>query len=80
MTTMCIFQVREIHQEKPVDGTKEPYLDIYKATYNANGTISDAVAVDNINTKWHDGPSEYIKDGTTMYYGSESFNEKSLQR
>ena len=22
MTTMCIFQVREIHQEKPVDGTK----------------------------------------------------------
>ena len=55
---------------------EEPYLDIYKATYNANGTISDAVAVDNINTKWHDGPASISNDGNTMYYGSESFNEK----
>ncbi|WP_291135861.1 OmpA family protein [Flavobacterium sp. UBA7663] len=55
---------------------EEPYLDIYKATYNANGTISDAVAVDNINTKWHDGPASITSDGNTMYYGSESFNEK----
>ena len=55
---------------------EEPYLDIYKATYNANGTISDAVAVDNLNTKWHDGPASITSDGNTMYYGSESFNEK----
>lgn len=54
----------------------EPYLDIYKATYNANGTISEAVAVDNLNTKWHDGPASITNDGNTMYYGSESFNEK----
>ena len=54
----------------------EPYLDIYKATYNANGTISEAVAVDNLNTKWHDGPVSITNDGNTMYYGSESFNEK----
>jgi outer membrane protein OmpA-like peptidoglycan-associated protein len=54
----------------------EPYLDIYKATYNANGTISDAVAVDNLNTRWHDGPASITNDGNTMYYGSESFNEK----
>ena len=55
---------------------EEPYLDIYKATYNANGTISDAVEVDNLNTKWHDGPASITSDGNTMYYGSESFNEK----
>ena len=55
---------------------EEPYLDIYKATYNANGTISDAVAVDNLNTKWHDGPASITSDGNMMYYGSESFNEK----
>ena len=54
----------------------EPYLDIYKAIYNANGTISEAVAVDNLNTKWHDGPVSITNDGNTMYYGSESFNEK----
>ncbi|RTL12986.1 MAG: cell envelope biogenesis protein OmpA [Flavobacteriaceae bacterium] len=55
---------------------EEPYLDIYKATYNANGTISDALAVESLNTKWHDGPVSITKDGTTIYYGSESFNEK----
>lgn len=59
---------------------EEPYLDIYKATYNANGTISDAVAVENINTKWHDGPASITSDGATMYYGSESFNEKEYTK
>ncbi len=59
---------------------EEPYLDIYRATYNANGTISDAVAVDNINTKWHDGPVSITSDGATMYYGSESFNEKEFTK
>jgi outer membrane protein OmpA-like peptidoglycan-associated protein/tetratricopeptide (TPR) repeat protein len=59
---------------------EEPYLDIYKATYNANGTISDAVAVDNLNTKWHDGPVSITSDGNTMYYGSESFNEKEFTK
>ena len=59
---------------------EEPYLDIYRATYNANGTISDAVAVDNLNTKWHDGPVSITSDGNTMYYGSESFNEKEFTK
>lgn len=59
---------------------EEPYLDIYKATYNANGTISDAVAVENLNTKWHDGPASITSDGNTMYYGSESFNEKEFTK
>jgi outer membrane protein OmpA-like peptidoglycan-associated protein len=59
---------------------EEPYLDIYKATYNANGTISDAVAVENLNTKWHDGPVSITSDGNTMYYGSESFNEKEFTK
>ncbi|WP_322550921.1 OmpA family protein [Flavobacterium psychraquaticum] len=54
----------------------EPYLDIYKATYNSNGTISEATAVANLNTKWNDGPSTVTSDGNTIYYGSESFNEK----
>lgn len=59
---------------------EEPYLDIYRATHNANGTISDAVAVDNLNTKWHDGPVSITSDGSTMYYGSESFNEKEFTK
>ena len=59
---------------------EEPYLDIYRATYNSNGTISDAVAVDNLNTRWHDGPASITNDGNTMYYGSESFNEKEFTK
>jgi outer membrane protein OmpA-like peptidoglycan-associated protein/tetratricopeptide (TPR) repeat protein len=54
----------------------EPYLDLYKATFNSNKTISEAVAVDALNTKWHDGPASISTDGNTIYYGSESFNEK----
>ena len=60
--------------------SEEPYLDIYRATYNANGTISDAVAVENLNTKWHDGPVSITSDGNTIYYGSESFNEKEFTK
>jgi outer membrane protein OmpA-like peptidoglycan-associated protein/tetratricopeptide (TPR) repeat protein len=59
---------------------EEPYLDLYKATYNSNGTISEAVAVSNLNTKWHDGPASVSSDGKTMYYGSESFNEKEYTK
>ena len=59
---------------------EEPYLDLYKATYNANGTISEAVAISNLNTKWHDGPASISSDGKTMYYGSESFNEKEFTK
>jgi outer membrane protein OmpA-like peptidoglycan-associated protein/tetratricopeptide (TPR) repeat protein len=54
---------------------EEPYLDLYKATYNANKTISEATAIDNLNTKWHDGPATISADGNTMYFASESFNE-----
>jgi outer membrane protein OmpA-like peptidoglycan-associated protein len=57
---------------------EEPYIDLYKATYNSNKTISEATAVDVLNTKWHDGPASISADGTTIYYCSESFNEKEF--
>lgn len=55
---------------------EQPYLDIYTATYNANGTMSEPVPVSEINTKWHDGPVAISPDGKTMYLNSESFNER----
>jgi len=58
-------------------GTNEqPFLDLYTATYNANGTFSEPVPVSDLNTKWHDGPAALSADGKTMYFNSESFNEK----
>jgi len=55
---------------------EEPYLDLYQATYNANGTFSEPVPVSDVNSKWHDGPASVSADGNTMYFASESFKEK----
>ena len=58
----------------------QPYLDLYKAIRNTDGTLSQATAVAELNTKWHDGPAAITSDGTTIYYGSESFNESAYQK
>ena len=55
---------------------EEPFLDIYKATYNVDGTITNAEQVTDLNSKWHDGPSSLSADGNTIYFSSESFKEK----
>jgi outer membrane protein OmpA-like peptidoglycan-associated protein/tetratricopeptide (TPR) repeat protein len=58
----------------------QPYLDLYKAIRNANGTLSEASEVTELNTKWHDGPATISSDGSTIYYVSESFNESVYQK
>ncbi len=58
----------------------QPYLDLYKAIRNTDGTLSQATEVAELNTKWHDGPAAITSDGNTMYYGSESFNESEFQK
>lgn len=60
--------------------TDEPYLDIYEATYNVDGTITNAVPTPGVNTKWHDGPATLSQDGKTMYFSGESFNEKQYEK
>jgi outer membrane protein OmpA-like peptidoglycan-associated protein/tetratricopeptide (TPR) repeat protein len=55
---------------------EEPFLDLYTSTYNANGTFSEPTPLSDLNTKWHDGPAAVSADGKTMYFNSESFNEK----
>ena len=55
---------------------EEPFLDLYQATYNANGTFSEPAPVSDVNTKWHDGPASVTADGNTMYFASESFKER----
>ncbi len=69
------------NQARKTNGwNEEPYLDLYQATYNENGTESEATLVEGINTKWHDGPATVTADGNTMYYVSESFNEKKFEK
>lgn len=59
---------------------EEPFLDLYKSTYNADGTFSEPVPVTEINTKFHDGPATVSADGNTMYFASESFNEGDFEK
>lgn len=59
---------------------EEPYLDVYKAIYNENGSLSEATLLSDINTRWHDGPVTVTSDGAKMYFGSESFNEKEFEK
>jgi outer membrane protein OmpA-like peptidoglycan-associated protein/tetratricopeptide (TPR) repeat protein len=55
--------------------TDEPFLDIYKADYNTDGTITNASPVTELNSKWHDGPITISADGKTAYFASESYKE-----
>ena len=59
---------------------EQPYLDLYKATRNTDGSLSQATEVVELNTKWHDGPAAITSDGSTIYYGSESFNQSEFQK
>jgi outer membrane protein OmpA-like peptidoglycan-associated protein/tetratricopeptide (TPR) repeat protein len=60
--------------------TDEPFLDIYKADYNADGTITNAGVVSSLNSKWHDGPVTISADGNTAYFASESYKEKVSEK
>ncbi|MGB0897086.1 MAG: OmpA family protein [Flavobacteriaceae bacterium] len=59
-----------------VDEQNSSDLDVYQAVLNSDNSISDAKALEGINTKWHDGPVAITPDGNTMYFASESFNVK----
>jgi len=59
---------------------EEPFLDMYQAVYNENGTVSEPVPVNDINTKWHDGPATATADGNTMYFASESFKDGKFEK
>lgn len=60
--------------------TEEPFLDIYKADYNTDGTITNATAVTQLNSKYHDGPITMSADSNTIYFSSDSFRESSFEK
>lgn len=51
-------------------------LDIYEAVLNSDNAIIDIKPLNDLNSKWHDGPIAVTEDGNTMYFASESFNVK----
>lgn len=57
---------------------KEPFLDIYKADYNIDGTFTNIDVLSSLNSQYHDGPLTMTTDGTTIYFTSDSFRESSF--
>jgi len=60
--------------------TKEPFLDIYKANFNEDGTISNILLVKELNSKYHDGSISISQDGNTLYFTSDSFRKNSFEK
>jgi outer membrane protein OmpA-like peptidoglycan-associated protein len=58
----------------------EPFLDVYQSTYKADGSYSEPIPVDELNTRFHEGPVAITKDGTVIYFSSESFKDKLFEK
>lgn len=59
---------------------EQPFLDVYAADYNTDGTLTNAALVTSLNSQYHDGPVSVTADGNTLYFTSDSFREKSFER
>ncbi|MFV5694751.1 OmpA family protein [Flavobacterium sp. LB3P122] len=59
----------------------EPFLDLYQSIYKErDGSYSEPTAISALNTVFHEGPLTMTKDGNTIYFSSESFNEKLFKK
>lgn len=58
----------------------EPFLDIYRGDYNADGTITNIGTVNSLNSPRHDGPLTMSADGNVVYFTGDSFREKTFER
>ncbi|WP_299101061.1 OmpA family protein [uncultured Winogradskyella sp.] len=60
--------------------TKQPYLDIYQSTRNADGTMSQPKQISELNTSYHDGPLTISADGKTMYFSRDGHSEGAYKK
>ncbi|RYY72856.1 MAG: cell envelope biogenesis protein OmpA [Gammaproteobacteria bacterium] len=59
---------------------EEPFLDLYVSVMNADGSLAEPTPVAGVNTRFHEGPASITKDGSTMYFSSESFKEGEFEK
>jgi outer membrane protein OmpA-like peptidoglycan-associated protein len=59
----------------------QPYLDIYMASYDGNGELSNAIALSkDINTKYHEGTVSFSPDKKTMYFTRENYYDGKFKK
>lgn len=56
--------------------SNQPYLDVFRATRNENGTFSEVIEVKELNTAFHDGPVTISNDGSTMFFARDGHASK----
>lgn len=59
---------------------KEPFLDVYVANQNKDGSFQTAVAFDAINTRYHEGLVAFAPDGNTLYFSRESYYDNIFEK
>ena len=59
---------------------EEPFLDIYVAQKNDDGSFQAPSPVEALNTKYHEGVVSFSPDGNTMYFSRESYYDKIFER
>lgn len=59
---------------------KQPYLDIFQAVRNADGTLSEPKAVSELNTAFHDGPVTISADGNTLFFARDGLNDGNFDK
>jgi outer membrane protein OmpA-like peptidoglycan-associated protein len=59
----------------------QPYLDIYMASYDGDGELSNAIALSkDINTKYHEGTVSFSPDKKTMYFTRENYYDGKFKK
>jgi outer membrane protein OmpA-like peptidoglycan-associated protein/tetratricopeptide (TPR) repeat protein len=59
----------------------EPFLDLYQSNYKEEYlSYSEPMPISELNTVYHEGPLTMTKDGNTIYYSSESLNQKLFEK
>lgn len=68
-------------ERKNYGWNQQPFLDIYTATKNADGSYQEPILMSGkINTKYHEGTVSFSPDGETMYFSRESFFDKDFEK
>lgn len=57
-----------------------PYIDIFKATRNTDGTFSKPESVNELNSAFHDGPVAISEDGNTMFFARDGHSTKLYEK
>src|SRR5690606_8705509 len=67
-------------QSKEAQKENQRYIDIYKATMNADSSFSRPVSISNLNTPFHDGPVTLSADGQTMIFARDGHSGGMFKR